>query len=275
MLTELEAIPMRGGEETILIAEDDAAVRDTAVALLAGLGYRVLKARDAAGALSIIESGVQVDLLFSDVVMPGPLTATELARKAIERQPALKVLFTSGYTENAIVHGGRLDSGVSLLGKPYTREALAAKVRQVLGSDGNALPSPPSPQASPPAPPPEQAEETLVVLVCEDDALIRMSTVDMLQEMGLAALEAGTAGAALDLVRARRIDVLLTDVGLPDFSGVELADQAVALQPHLTVVFATGRNEMPQSAVADPLLLVKPYEFDALARAMATAQARR
>ena len=271
VLTELDAIPMRGGEETVLVAEDDDAVRDTAVALLAGLGYRVLKARDAASALSIVESGVQVDLLFSDVVMPGPMTATELARKARERQPALKVLFTSGYTENAIVHGGRLDAGVNLLGKPYTREALAAKIRQVLGSEGDAL----TPSAGGKPAPSEPVAAALVVLVCEDDALIRMSTVDMLQEMGLAALEAGTAGAALDLARTRRIDVLLTDVGLPDFSGVELANQAVALQPHLTVVFATGRNEMPQSAVAEPLLLVKPYEYEALARTMATAQARR
>ncbi len=93
------------------------------------LGYRVLKARDAASALSVIESGAPIDLLFTDVVMPGPLKSTELARKAKERLPDLAVLFTSGYTENSIVHGGRLDPGVELLSKPYSREALARRIR--------------------------------------------------------------------------------------------------------------------------------------------------
>src|SRR6201995_2326189 len=86
------------------------------------------------GALSVIESGVPIDVLFTDVVMPGPLRSPELARTAKERLPNLAVLFTSGYTENAIVHGGRLDRGVELLGKPYSREQLARKIRHVLGN---------------------------------------------------------------------------------------------------------------------------------------------
>ncbi|KQQ36235.1 diguanylate cyclase [Duganella sp. Leaf126] len=123
-----------GGQETILVAEDDEGVRATVVEMLGELGYRVLKAGDAASALSIIDSGIPIDLLFTDVVMPGPLRSPELARKARERLPGIGVLFTSGYTENAIVHGGRLDAGVDLLGKPYTREALARKVRHVLAN---------------------------------------------------------------------------------------------------------------------------------------------
>ena len=123
-----------GGQETILVAEDDEGVRATVVEMLGELGYRVLKANDAASALSIIDSGMPIDLLFTDVVMPGPLRSPELARKARERLPGIAVLFTSGYTENAIVHGGRLDAGVDLLGKPYTREALARKVRHVLAN---------------------------------------------------------------------------------------------------------------------------------------------
>ncbi|MDB5410439.1 MAG: hybrid sensor histidine kinase/response regulator [Rhodospirillales bacterium] len=94
----------------------------------------MLKAKDAASALTVIESGIPIDLLFTDVVMPGMLKSPELARKARERLPNLGVLFTSGYTENAIVHGGRLDPGVELLVKPYTREALARKVRHVLAN---------------------------------------------------------------------------------------------------------------------------------------------
>nr|WP_246429664.1 PAS domain-containing protein [Prosthecomicrobium pneumaticum] len=132
ILATPDLAPVDGGSETILVAEDDEEVRATVVELLTDLGYRVLKAKDAAGALSVIESGVPIDLLFTDVVMPGPLKSPELARKARERLPGVAVLFTSGYTENSIVHGGRLDPGVELLSKPYTRDALARKIRQVL-----------------------------------------------------------------------------------------------------------------------------------------------
>ncbi|EJN08144.1 PAS domain-containing sensor histidine kinase [Herbaspirillum sp. YR522] len=124
--------PAEGGNETILVAEDDDEVSATVVELLSELGYRVLKARDAEAALSIIDSGIGIDLLFTDVVMPGRLKSPEMARQARERIPRLAVLFTSGYTDNAIVHGGRLEPGVELLSKPYTREALAHKVRSVL-----------------------------------------------------------------------------------------------------------------------------------------------
>ncbi|MGZ9127322.1 MAG: PAS domain-containing protein, partial [Candidatus Binatia bacterium] len=129
-----DAVAISGGTETILVAEDDEGVRTTVVEMLRDLGYSVLKASDAASALVIIESGVPIDLLFTDVVMPGPLRSPDLARKARERLPNLGVLFTSGYTENAIVHGGRLDAGVELLGKPYTKEALSRKIRHVLAN---------------------------------------------------------------------------------------------------------------------------------------------
>ena len=131
-LVDAEAAPVIGGSEMVLVAEDDESVRDTVVAMLNDLGYRVLKAKDAASALTIIESGMHIDLLFTDVVMPGPLRSTELARKARERMPNLAVLFTSGYPEGALAPEGRLASDVELLGKPYSRETLARKVRTVL-----------------------------------------------------------------------------------------------------------------------------------------------
>jgi len=120
---------MVGGAETILVAEDDDDVRATVVELLTQLGYRVLKARDATSALAIIDSGVQVDMLFTDVVMPGSLRSPELAARARERLPNIAVLFTSGYTQDAIVHEGRLDAGVELISKPYTQDKLARKIR--------------------------------------------------------------------------------------------------------------------------------------------------
>jgi len=126
--------PVTGGNETVLVVEDDAEVRATVVELLGELGYRVLKAPDAGAALAIVESGIPIDVLFTDVVMPGTLKSPELARRARERLPDIAVLFTSGYTENSIVHGGRLDAGLELLSKPYTREALARKFRHVIAN---------------------------------------------------------------------------------------------------------------------------------------------
>jgi PAS domain S-box-containing protein len=132
------ALAVTGGAETVLVVEDDEGVRATAVELLKQLGYTVLKAGDATAALSVLDSGLTIDLLFTDVVMPGPLRSTDLVRLARQKLPGLAVLYTSGYAENAIVHGGRLEPGVQLLGKPYSRDALARKVRQVL--DASAAP---------------------------------------------------------------------------------------------------------------------------------------
>ena len=122
------------GTETILVVEDDETVRATVAALVGGLGYRVLEASDGAAALAVLEGGEQIDLVFTDVIMPGPVSSRMLADKALELRPSIKVLFTSGYTENTIVHNGRLDQGVQLISKPYGRDQLAQKLRSVLGS---------------------------------------------------------------------------------------------------------------------------------------------
>ena len=130
-----------GGSETILVAEDNEGVRATVVELLQQLGYRVLQASDAASALALLQGGTRVDLLFTDVVMPGPLRSPELARRARELWPEIAVLFTSGYAQDAIVHSGRLDPGLDLLGKPYTQDALARKLRHVLAYQQRAAPA--------------------------------------------------------------------------------------------------------------------------------------
>lgn len=124
-----------GGRETILVVEDDELVREHVVAQLGSLGYRVLSAPAGAEALKVIQSGSEIDLLFTDVVMPGGMSGRELSEAARSIRPHLKVLFTSGYTQNSIVHHGRLDQGVELLSKPYRRNELAAKLRKVLDLD--------------------------------------------------------------------------------------------------------------------------------------------
>ena len=127
-----EAPAIVGGREHILVVEDDALVREHLIGQLKGLGYRVTGAASGHEALERLARHADIDLLFTDVVMPGGMNGRQLADAARLDRPDLKVLFTSGYTENAIVHHGRLDRGVHLLSKPYRRQELASKLRRVL-----------------------------------------------------------------------------------------------------------------------------------------------
>ncbi|HUZ12422.1 MAG TPA: CHASE3 domain-containing protein [Caulobacteraceae bacterium] len=121
-----------GASRTVLVVEDEPEVRAATVAMLGDLGYRCLEAADAQSALAIIEAGAEVDLVFTDVVLPGPLRTRDFAQRLAEARPDLPVLFTSGYTDNAIVHHGRLDEGVNLISKPYARAELARRLAQLL-----------------------------------------------------------------------------------------------------------------------------------------------
>jgi PAS domain S-box-containing protein len=121
-----------GGDETILVVEDDKLVRGYVLTQLRSLGYTTLEAANAAEALSIVKSGNEFDLLFTDVIMPGATNGRQLADELQKIKPGLKVLYTSGYTENAIIHHGRLDSGVLLLAKPYRKSELAVMIRTAL-----------------------------------------------------------------------------------------------------------------------------------------------
>ena len=123
-----------GGHEVVLIVEDDSLVRRYVTTQIDSLGYTTLEAANAAEALHIIDTSGNIDLLFTDVIMPGFMNGRQLVDEALKRRPGLKTLFTSGYTENAIVHHGRLDSGVLLLAKPYRKSELARMLRTALGS---------------------------------------------------------------------------------------------------------------------------------------------
>jgi PAS domain S-box-containing protein len=125
--------PARGAGETILVVEDDALVRGFVIAQLHSLGYRTAAVADGPRALEYVESGQPFDLLFTDVIMPGGMTGRQLADQVSRRQPGTKILYTSGYTENTIVHNGRLDQGVMLLSKPYRKSELGNMVRLALG----------------------------------------------------------------------------------------------------------------------------------------------
>jgi PAS domain S-box-containing protein len=123
---------VQGGEETILVVEDDRLVREHVLTQLGSLGYTTLQAANAAEALAVIEAGHRINLLFTDMIMPGSMNGHQLASEVQRRRLGIKVLFTSGYTENAIIHHGRLDSGVLLLAKPYRKSEMARMIRKAI-----------------------------------------------------------------------------------------------------------------------------------------------
>jgi PAS domain S-box-containing protein len=131
-VTTVEPTDISGRGERILLVEDDDLVRAHAVQLLTGLGYGVVTATNGPEALELLRENIPCDLLFTDVIMPGGLTGPQLAEAAHVLRPGLPVLYTSGYTENAIIHHGRVDPGINLLHKPYRKPELAAKLRAVL-----------------------------------------------------------------------------------------------------------------------------------------------
>jgi signal transduction histidine kinase/CheY-like chemotaxis protein len=119
--------------ETILLVEDNEDVRQYAKSALEELGYKVLVAHDSAGALRIVDDGAHIDLLFTDIVLPGGMNGRQLSHEVLKARPSLAVLFTTGYTPNAVIHHGRLDPDVQLLSKPYTQDDLSRKIRRILG----------------------------------------------------------------------------------------------------------------------------------------------
>ena len=265
----------KGGDETVLVVEDDEGLRETVADMLSALGYRVLKAKDAQSALEILESNAHIDLLFTDVVMPGTLRGPELAKLARQRLPGIAVLFTSGYAENAIVHGGRLDEGIDLLSKPYTREAMARKIRHVLRNQKQSNLEPEAHRGT------NGFEDRatcakypttmpLHILLVEDDALIRLSTADMLTGLGHRVTLASGAGEAVRLLESGAFDLIMTDLALADGSGEEIAVHAAKRYPGLRTIFATGLDgkTAQRQELEGSVMLRKPYDEQGVANAL-------
>lgn len=116
----------------VLVVEDDPDVRAMADQMLASLGYRVLQAEDGPRALALLDNTAGIDLILTDVVLPRGMRGTDIAREAVRRRPGIKILYMSGYTENAIIHQGVVDEGVELLSKPFRKAELARKIRKIL-----------------------------------------------------------------------------------------------------------------------------------------------
>jgi signal transduction histidine kinase/DNA-binding response OmpR family regulator len=240
-----------GGSERILVVEDDDDVREAAAAMLRELGYSVQTAGNGEAALRQLQEGSKPELLFTDVVMPGSMSTREFARRVRQMRPGIRILYTSGYIQDAIAHDGRLDEDAFLLSKPYRKDELARKIRAVLAE----LPG----------------HEVVAdkVLVVEDVPVIRMATVDMIEQIGLRASEAGDGPEALALLeKDPEIAVLITDLGLPGMDGRQLVEKARLLKPGLKVIIASGYSGDVKDHGYGIGHLTKPFDVGALRRAL-------
>ncbi|HEY1875930.1 MAG TPA: response regulator, partial [Rhizomicrobium sp.] len=255
-------LPAKGGNERILVVEDDGDVRAAVVDMLDELGYRVSHAENADSALALLKNQ-SFDLIFTDVVMPGLISTREFTRRAQEAHPNMHVLYTSGYTQNAIVHNGKLDDDALLLSKPYGKDELARKLRSIFAgtSRGAIAPSRLATEVG-------TGEGPGKVLVVEDVALIRFTTMDMAEQLGFETLEAADAEVALALLNKHSgITILLTDLGLPGMSGHQLVEEALRLKPDLKVIIASGyatRKDEDCALGRGISYLVKPFDMQRL-----------
>lgn len=232
--------------QTILVVEDDTDVRAHSTEILMELGYRVLQAGEAQTALNILERE-PVQMLFTDVGLPGGMNGRQLAEKALQRNPHLKVLFTTGYARNAIIHDGRLDPGLHLITKPFTYNALQAKVHELLEAD----------------------DGPRTILVVEDIEPVRLVAVDMLESLGFQVIEAANATEALVQLRVAgtRIAGAVIDVGLPDRRGDVLAAELRSLNIALPIIIASGYGEDTANKLQQDTFvrfLTKPYDTEQL-----------
>jgi PAS domain S-box-containing protein len=251
MAREATAARVHGGDETILLVDDDPAVRLVTVDMLAGLGYRVLTAANGEQALDILKSKAAIDLLFSDVSMPGHVTAAGLVCQAARLAPQMAVLLTSGHAVEHSLLGDDMPADVALLPKPYVLAELADAIRKEL--DGRVAAR---------VPPPAAESGVLHFLVVEDDGESRALACEMLEALGHEAQGAASAEQALHLLAQTAFHVLFTDLNLPGMLGDELAAQACAIRPSLQVILASGEGIVEVGTAACPaMLLPKPYDL--------------
>lgn len=247
---QVPALEASTASETILVVEDDEDVRAYTIECLRDLGYRILEAHDGPAALRILERcNEPPHLLFTDVVMPG-MTGKELADAARVKHPDLKVLYTSGYTRNAIVHGGRLDAGVEMIPKPFSYAALASKIRDVL-----------------------DAGRTGRVLVVEEEPTVRSLAMELLTGSGYSVEEAGTAQEALSKLRAAqgRYDVLFVAQQLRETTGEWLCGEIRKLHADLPVLIAALPEEVEKLTLLTDRctgIIEKPYTGGKLVEAL-------
>ena len=246
-----ELAPEPPKQDTVLVVEDDEDVRRYTVNMLRELGYNVIQAGDGSAALRHLEAHPEIRFLFSDVGLPGEYNGRELAEEAVRRRPYLKVLFTTGYGLDGIIHEGRLDAGVQLITKPYTFEEFSEKVRRVF----------------------EMPQKDKILLV-EDEAMISMVTAESLRELGYDVEEAANAASAMKAAKGNigGFAAAIIDIGLPDRKGDELATELKTMRPDFPIVIATGHGDKALDGKLKKstslTLLTKPYDSEGLKKSL-------
>ena len=235
-----------------MAVEDDDDVRAYSTDTLRDLGYHVLEAPNGRAALQILDRHPEIAVLFTDVGLPGGMNGRQLAEEARKRRPDLKVLFTTGYARNAIVHDGKLDPGVELITKPFTQAALSEKLRDII----------------------DATSASARILVVEDEVLIQMLAVDYLEDAGLKVDTAGTVAEALNKLRLvpGGVDAAIVDLGLPDGRGDDLVREIRSIYPSLPIVIASGRDDRDVETLLKDVqgiaFVRKPYTPDQLGLAL-------
>jgi CheY-like chemotaxis protein/nitrogen-specific signal transduction histidine kinase len=261
-----DPVSAASGSERILVVEDSEDVRRAVVDMLTGWGYRVEAAEDPDVAAAILDRDSAFDLLFTDIVMPGTITAVELAQLAQRLRPGIAVLLTSGFARGLIPDHTR--SGYPMIAKPYSSDALSAKLRSVLANRRPVIAPNPNASTEKAAPPAAAEGRPRRVLLVEDEVLLRMSTTDMLERLGCSVAGVGSGEAALELLAQEgRYDLLMTDVGLPGMSGEELAVKVREHFPSLPVVIASGYGR-PGIQGEGMQFISKPYSSIDLQQAL-------
>jgi CheY-like chemotaxis protein len=206
------------GQETLLIVEDQPDVRRMSLSILKANGYRLLEAGNAEQALRLSASySGKIDLLVTDVIMPG-LNGRQLADRLVEERPGLKVLYTSGYTADVIALHGSLEPGMEYLPKPFGAAQLSAKVREVLASG--------RPQRT--------------VLLIDDDLAVRAFLRQVLHEAGYLVAEAGDGRSGMSKLEQMTVDLVITDLVMPEQEGLETVQRLRAERPELPVIVISG-----------------------------------
>jgi CheY-like chemotaxis protein len=252
-IDEPERIAPRGtNNEAILVVEDDPDVRAYSVETLREIGYHVIEAPTGREALRVLEANPKIAVLFTDIGLPGGMNGRQLADEAQKHRPNLKVLFTTGYARNAIVHEGRVDPGVELLTKPFSQAALAGKLRDII--DARTTPA--------------------RVLIVEDEVLIQLVAKEYLEDAGLKVDTAGSATDALNKLRLipGGVDAIVVDMRLPDRKGDDLVREIRSIYPTMPVVVASGDGKASLRTLFNDLSTIsfatKPYTADDLYAAL-------
>ncbi len=247
------AQPVAGSkDETILVVEDDPDVRAYSCDTLAELGYTVVAAENGAAGLRLLAATPNVRVLFSDIGLPGGMNGRQLSEEARKLRPDLKVLFTTGYARNAIVHDGRLDPGVELITKPFSQATLAEKLRNIL----------------------DAKREPGRILLVEDEVLIQMLGAEYLEEAGFTVDAAGSAAEAMNKLGLvpGGVDAVIIDMRLPDRGGDALFAEIRAIYPSLPIVLATGQSASDLrdrfKGATRMAFVTKPYTADNLLNAL-------